>query len=52
MEQTANIRPVRRRLCERPTDWQWSGARAYETGARTNEASPPDPVRIDLDSLP
>jgi putative transposase len=37
--------PVRRGLCESPTDWPWSSARAYETRR-------PDPIRIDFDSLP
>jgi len=37
--------PVRRGLCESPTDWRWSSARAYEIGTS-------EPVRIDFDSLP
>ena len=37
--------PVRRKLCERPTDWIWSSAREHaeiETG----------PVRLDLKTIP
>lgn len=44
--------PVRRGLCERPADWPWSSARAYENYAGDDATNPPDPIRIDLDSLP
>lgn len=37
--------PVRRGLCERPEDWPWSSARAYQDRAA-------GPLRLDLDSLP
>jgi len=37
--------PVRRGLCESPTDWAWSSARAYENGVS-------EPIAIDFESLP
>lgn len=37
--------PVRRGLCQDPTDWYWSSARAYESGSD-------EPLRIDIESLP
>ena len=44
--------PVRRGLCERPTDWPWSSARAYEEYADGQVESTPDTISIDFDSLP
>ncbi len=37
--------PVRRGLVSEPSAWQWSSARAWETGVD-------EPIRIDRDSLP
>lgn len=37
--------PPRRELCQRPEQWQWSSAAAYERGSA-------DPLRVDTDSLP
>ena len=37
--------PVRRGLCDSPSEWPWSSARAYETGDA-------NPLRIDFDTLP
>ncbi len=42
--------PVRRGLCERPTDWEWSSARAYEAGPQTNEASARNGCHADTSS--
>ena len=37
--------PIRRKLCERPTDWPWSSASEYaQKGSGL--------LRLDLDSLP
>jgi putative transposase len=62
-----HLNPVRRGLCERPADWKWSSARAYESGGRhadirgchadglsRRHEDPPasNPIRIDFDSLP
>ncbi|NNJ27322.1 REP-associated tyrosine transposase [Alienimonas chondri] len=46
-----HLNPVRRRLCERATDWAWSSARddaAADRGTRRRNA----PVSLDLGSLP
>ena len=37
--------PVTRELCNHPLEWPWSSARAFSTRK-------PDPIRIDLDSIP
>ena len=37
--------PVRRGLCDNPSEWPWSSARAYETGGA-------EAIRIEFDSLP
>ena len=52
--------PVRRGLCERPEDWAWSSARAYEaygghadtSSGRHADVCALEPIRIDFDSLP
>ena len=40
-----HLNPVRRGLCEKPCDWIWSSARAYEAGEDS-------PIRIDFGSVP
>ena len=42
--------PVRRGLCERPSEWLWSSARAFENW--TGKSPCTDPTRINCDSLP
>lgn len=37
--------PVRRGLCDRPREWRWSSAAAFESRGT-------EPIRVDFDSLP
>ena len=46
-----HLNPVRRGLCERPTEWAWSSARDYAARERGAERSP-SPLRVDFGSLP
>ncbi len=40
-----HLNPVRRGLCDHPSQFRWSSFRAYDSGSD-------DPIRIDFDSLP
>ena len=46
-----HLNPVRRGLCERPTDWCWSSAADYAARDRGKERDG-SPLRIDFASLP